>query len=83
MADKCPFFQHFELAKAAPTSLKLSLLNPATRQPGWSYAEEVKTLDVEALKKDIFEVMTNSQDWWPADYGHCEPPRTPRAPRAF
>jgi catalase-peroxidase len=36
----------------------------------FNYAEEFKTLDVEALKRDIFEVMTTSQDWWPADYGH-------------
>jgi catalase-peroxidase len=36
----------------------------------FDYAEEFKSLDVEALKCDVFEVMTNSQDWWPADYGH-------------
>ena len=36
----------------------------------FNYAEEFKTLDVDALKRDIFEVMTTSQDWWPADYGH-------------
>jgi catalase-peroxidase len=36
----------------------------------FNYAEEFKTLDVEALKRDIFEVMTTSQDWWPADFGH-------------
>ena len=36
----------------------------------FDYAEEFKTLDVEALKRDVFEVMTTSQDWWPADYGH-------------
>ncbi len=39
----------------------------------FNYAEEFKTLDVEALKRDIFEVMTTSQDWWPADYGHYGP----------
>jgi len=37
---------------------------------GFSYAEEFGKLDVEALKRDIFEVMTTSQDWWPADFGH-------------
>jgi catalase-peroxidase len=37
---------------------------------GFDYAEEFKTLDVEALKRDIFEVLTTSQDWWPADFGH-------------
>jgi len=36
----------------------------------FSYAEAFKTLDVDALKRDIFELMTKSQDWWPADYGH-------------
>ena len=36
----------------------------------FDYAEEFKTLDVEALKRDVFAVMTDSQDWWPADYGH-------------
>ncbi len=39
----------------------------------FDYAEALKTLDVDALKKDIEEVMTTSQDWWPADYGHYGP----------
>ena len=39
----------------------------------FDYAEEFKTLDVDALKRDVFEVMTTSQDWWPADYGHYGP----------
>ena len=39
----------------------------------FDYAEAVKTIDVDALKKDIEEVMTTSQDWWPADYGHYGP----------
>ena len=39
----------------------------------FDYAEEFKTLDVEALKQDLVEVMTTSQDWWPADYGHYGP----------
>ena len=39
----------------------------------FNYAEAVKTLDVDALKKDVEEVMTTSQDWWPADYGHYGP----------
>ena len=39
----------------------------------FDYAEAVATLDVEALKQDIEEVMTTSQDWWPADYGHYGP----------
>ncbi|MGH3618713.1 MAG: peroxidase family protein, partial [Pseudonocardiaceae bacterium] len=39
----------------------------------FNYAEEFKTLDLDALKRDIFEVMRTSQDWWPADYGHYGP----------
>jgi len=41
--------------------------------PGFNYAVEFNKLDVEALKRDMFELMTNSQDWWPADYGHYGP----------
>jgi catalase-peroxidase len=47
------------------------LANPM--DPDFDYAEEFKALDVDALKQDIFEVMTTSQDWWPADYGHYGP----------
>ena len=39
----------------------------------FNYAEEFKTLDLKAVKKDIYDVMTNSQDWWPADFGHYGP----------
>ena len=39
----------------------------------FDYAEELKSLDVDALKRDIEQVMTTSQDWWPADYGHYGP----------
>lgn len=39
----------------------------------FDYAKEFSTLDVDALKRDVFEVMTASQDWWPADYGHYGP----------
>jgi catalase-peroxidase len=38
--------------------------------PNFSYAEKFGTLDLEALKKDLYALMTESQDWWPADYGH-------------
>jgi catalase-peroxidase len=38
--------------------------------PDYDYAAEFATLDVEALKRDLFELMTTSQDWWPADFGH-------------
>jgi catalase-peroxidase len=40
---------------------------------GFNYAEEFKKLDLAAVKKDIYEVLTTSQDWWPADYGHYGP----------
>jgi catalase-peroxidase len=45
----------------------------ATPGEHFNYKQEFKTLDLEALKRDIFEVMTTSQDWWPADYGHYGP----------
>ncbi len=41
--------------------------------PDYRYADDFAALDVEALKRDVFEVMTTSQDWWPADYGHYGP----------
>jgi catalase-peroxidase len=40
---------------------------------GFRYADAFATLDVEALKKDVYDVMTTSQEWWPADYGHYGP----------
>ena len=61
-----------------PDQLNLQVLHqhsPRSNPMGedFSYAEEFETLDVDALKRDIFEVMTTSQDWWPADYGHYGP----------
>ncbi len=61
-----------------PNQLKLDQLqhpSPLTDPMGedFDYAEEFETLDLEALKKDIEKVMTTSQDWWPADYGHYGP----------
>ncbi|HEY8695575.1 MAG TPA: catalase-peroxidase, partial [Chloroflexota bacterium] len=47
------------------------LSNPMSED--FNYAEELKTLDVNALVKDVDAVMTTSQDWWPADYGHYGP----------
>jgi len=41
--------------------------------PDYNYAEEFKTLDLEALRRDLIQLMTTSQDWWPADYGHYGP----------
>lgn len=58
-----------------PNQLDLSVLHrhaPASNPMGeeFDYAEEFKKLDIEALKQDIVEVLTTSQDWWPADFGH-------------
>jgi catalase-peroxidase len=61
-----------------PNELDLSVLrpNPPMANPmgeEFNYAEEFKTVDLDALKRDIETVMTTSQDWWPADYGHYGP----------
>ncbi|MCY3749590.1 MAG: catalase/peroxidase HPI [Chloroflexi bacterium] len=57
-------------------SLKALRQNSSLSDPmgdGFDYGEAVESLDVEALKRDIEAVMTTSQDWWPADYGHYGP----------
>jgi catalase-peroxidase len=61
-----------------PNQLNLQVLSqhsPRSNPMGESfdYAAEFATLDVEALRRDVLEVMTTSQDWWPADYGHYGP----------
>ncbi|MFP6814366.1 MAG: catalase/peroxidase HPI [Pseudomonadales bacterium] len=61
-----------------PNQLNLKMLqqNPPQSDPmgeDFNYAEEFKTLDLDALADDIDQVMTTSQDWWPADYGHYGP----------
>jgi catalase-peroxidase len=61
-----------------PNQLNLKILakNPAVANPHGeelNYAEEFKTLDLAAVKHDVAEVLTTSQDWWPADYGHYGP----------
>jgi catalase-peroxidase len=61
-----------------PNKLNLKILakNPAVANPlgaGFSYAEAFKTLDLAAVKRDIAEVLTTSQDWWPADFGNYGP----------
>ena len=58
-----------------PNSLDLSALraNSSLSDPmgkGFNYAEEFKTLDLDAVIKDLRALMTDSQDWWPADFGH-------------
>ncbi|MDH3580455.1 MAG: catalase/peroxidase HPI [Hyphomicrobiales bacterium] len=58
-----------------PNQLNLKILHQhsALSDPmgdGFNYAEEFKKLDLKALKEDLYALMTDSQDWWPADYGH-------------
>jgi len=61
-----------------PNQLDLSVLHHHSHlsnpmEEDFDYAEQFKSLDVEALKQDLIEVMTTTQDWWPADYGHYGP----------
>jgi catalase-peroxidase len=61
-----------------PNQLNLKILHQHSALsnpmgPAFNYADELKTLDVAALKKDLAALMTQSQDWWPADYGHYGP----------
>ncbi len=61
-----------------PNQPDLQVLNKPARDsdplgPDFSYAKAFQSLDVEALKQDLVELMTTSQDWWPADYGHYGP----------
>jgi catalase-peroxidase len=85
--SKCPFHGG-ELKQSAgsgarnhdwwPNQLNLGILrqNSSLSNPmgsGFNYAEAFKKLDLKALKQDIYELMTESQDWWPADYGHYGP----------
>ncbi len=61
-----------------PNQLNLNILRQHSilsdpMDPGFDYAEEFKKLDLSAVKDDLYELMTNSQEWWPADYGHYGP----------
>jgi catalase-peroxidase len=80
--SKCPFSAQTLSGRSNrdwwPNQLNLNALHtnhPAGDPMGaqFNYAEEFKTLDLAAVKKDIAAVMTNSQDWWPADFGHYGP----------
>ncbi|MFZ2432025.1 MAG: catalase/peroxidase HPI [Lutibacter sp.] len=84
---KCPFAPPTHRHTAAgtlsnadwwPNQLNLKILNqnaPSINPYGgdFNYAEAFKSLDLDALKKDLNDLMTDSQDWWPADYGHYGP----------
>lgn len=86
-ASKCPFLaaSHRHTAAGAlsnsdwwPEQLNLKILhqNPPEASPmgsDFNYAETFKSLDLDAVKKDLHDLMTDSQDWWPADYGHYGP----------
>ena len=82
--SKCPVMHHSHARGTIanqqwwPNQLNLKMLhqNPPTSNPmgeDFNYAEAFKTLDLEALKQDTDAVMTTSQEWWPADYGHYGP----------
>ena len=85
--SKCPVM-HGAVTKAGkggtssrdwwPNQLNLKILNQNARKShpmgaDFDYAAEFKKLDLEALKKDMLDLMTTSQEWWPADYGHYGP----------
>jgi catalase-peroxidase len=79
---KCPFSSKAHQGRTNrdwwPNQLNLKVLhqNPPARDPmgeAFDYAAEFQTLDLDEVKRDIEQVMTTSQDWWPADFGHYGP----------
>jgi catalase-peroxidase len=83
-AGKCPITGHGAHTRKMtnqdwwPNQVDLRPLhqNPASLNPygeDFDYAEEFKSLDLEAVRKDLYALMTDSQEWWPADYGHYGP----------
>ena len=86
-SGKCPFAPATKKHTSAgaysnsswwPNQLNLRILHqnsPVTRPTNndFSYSDKFKSLDLDALKKDLYNLMTDSQDWWPADYGHYGP----------
>ena len=82
--SKCPVMHHSHTQGTIanqqwwPNQLNLKMLHQNTPQSNpmgedFNYAEAFKTLDLEELKQDIYKMMTTSQEWWPADYGHYGP----------
>ena len=64
------------LKKLLAINLKILHQNAAETRPyeaSFDYAKAFETIDFHALKKDLNDLMTDSQDWWPADYGHYGP----------
>jgi catalase-peroxidase len=75
---KCPFMHTAGGARSNrdwwPSQLNLKLLREFDpMEQGFNYAKEFKSLDLAAVKRDLTAVMTDSQDWWPADFGHYGP----------
>jgi catalase-peroxidase len=79
---KCPFHHSSSESRNNrdwwPNQLNLNILHQHSSKSDpmdedFNYAEEFKSLDYEALKKDLTALMTDSQDWWPADFGHYGP----------